>query len=105
AAWNFETMNELQLYLPAETPADCIIRVLAGDAFPHHGNFVPGGGNPIGYEDLKVIEDLEFLTAVVARREAPVTFADALAAAEVEAAMARSWDSGTWEDVTSLRIN
>ncbi len=105
AAWNFETMNELQLYLPEETPADGFIRVLAGDAFPHHGSFVPGGGNPIGYEDLKVIEDLEFLTAVVAGREAPVTFADALAAAEVEAAMARSWESGTWEEVTSLRIN
>jgi predicted dehydrogenase len=104
-AWNLETMNELQLYLPEETPADGYVRVLAGDAFPHHGNIVPGGGNPIGYEDLKVFEDLEFLRAVVGQREAPVTFADALAAAEVEAAMARSWESGTWEDVTSLRID
>lgn len=104
-AWNLETMNELQLYLPEETPADGYVRVLAGDAFPHHGNIVPGGGNPIGYEDLKVFEDLEFLRAVGGQREAPVTFADALAAAEVEAAMVRSWESGTWEDVTSLRID
>jgi predicted dehydrogenase len=104
-AWNLETMNELQLYLPEETPADGYVRVLAGDAFPHHGNIVPGGGNSIGYEDLKVFEDLEFLQAVVGRREAPVTFADALAAAEVEAAMVRSWESGAWEDVTSLRID
>ncbi len=105
AAWNLETMNELQLYLPEETPADGFMRVLAGDGFPHHGNIVPGGGNPIGYEDLKLFEDLEFLKAVADGREAAVTFADALAAAEVEAAMARSWDSGTWEDVTSLRID
>jgi predicted dehydrogenase len=105
ATWSLETMNELQLYLPEETPADGFIRVLSGEGFPHHGNFVPGGGNPIGYEELKIIEDLEFLTAVVVGREAPVTFADALAAAEVEAAMARSWESGTWEDVTSLRID
>jgi predicted dehydrogenase len=98
-------MNELQLYLPEETPADGFMRVLAGDGFPHHGNIVPGGGNPIGYEDLKLFEDLEFLKAVADGREAAVTFADALAAAEVEAAMARSWDSGTWEDVTSLRID
>lgn len=104
-AWNLETMNELQLYLPEETPADGYVRVLAGDAFPHHGNIVPGGGNSIGYEDLKVFEDLEFLRAVVGRREAAVTFADALAAAEVEAAMVRSWESGAWEDVTSLRID
>jgi len=103
-AWNLETMNELQLYLPDETPADGYVRVLAGDAFPHHGNIVPGGGNSIGYEDLKVFEDLEFLRAVVGQRESSVTFADALAAAEVEAAMARSWDTGGWEEVTSLRI-
>jgi predicted dehydrogenase len=105
AAWNLETMNELQLYLPEETPADGYLRVLAGDGFPHHGNIVPGGGNPIGYEDLKVFEDLEFLKAVVEDRPAAVSFADALATAEVEAAMVRSWESGTWENVTSLRID
>lgn len=105
ATWNLETMNELQLYLPEETPADGFVRVLAGDAFPHHGNIVPGGGNPIGYEDLKVFEALEFLKSFVAGRPGTVTFADALAAAEVEAAMARSWESGAWEDVTSLRID
>ena len=105
AAWNLETMNELQLYLPEETPADGYLRVLSGDAFPRHGNIVPGGGNPIGYEDLKVFEDLEFLKAVVEDRPAAVSFADALATAEVEAAMTRSWESGTWESVTSLRID
>ena len=105
AAWNLETMNELQLYLPEETPADGYLRVLSGDGFPRHGAIVPGGGNPIGYEDLKVFEDLEFLKAVVEDRPAPVSFADALAAAEVEAAMTRSWESGTWENVTSLRID
>jgi predicted dehydrogenase len=105
AAWSLETMNELQLYLPEETPADGFMRVLAGDAFPHHGNIVPGGGNPIGYEDLKVFEALEFLKSVVAGRQETVGFAAALASAEVEAAMARSWESGTWEDVTSLRID
>ncbi len=105
AAWNLETMNELQLYLPEETPADGYLRVLSGDGFPRHGAIVPGGGNPIGYEDLKVFEDLEFLKAVVEDRPAPVSFADALATAEVEAAMTRSWESGTWENVTSLRID
>ena len=105
AAWNLETMNELQLYLPEETPADGYLRVLSGDGFPRHGAIVPGGGNPIGYEDLKVFEDLEFLKAVVEDRPAPVSFTDALATAEVEAAMTRSWVSGTWEDVTSLRID
>ena len=105
AAWNLETMNELQLYLPEETPADGHLRVLSGDGFPRHGAIVPGGGNPIGYEDLKVFEDLEFLKAVAEDRPAAVSFTDALATAEVEAAMTRSWVSGAWEDVTSLRID
>jgi len=105
AGWSLETMNELQLYLPEETPVDGFIRVLSGDAFPRHGNIVPGGGNPIGYEDLKVFEALEFLRSVVSGRQETVGFAAALAAAEVEAAMARSWESGAWEDVTSLRID
>jgi predicted dehydrogenase len=105
AAWSLETLNELQLYLPEEIPVDGYTRVLAGDAFPHHGNIVPGGGNPIGYEDLKVFEALEFLKSVVAGEQGSVGFADALAAAEVEAAMARSWESGGWEEVTSLRID
>ena len=70
-------------------------------------NFVPGTMERlgIGYEDLKVFEDLEFLKSVVEGRPGAVTFADALAAAEVEAAMTRSWESGAWEDVTSLRID
>jgi len=105
AAWSLETMNELRLYLPEETPADGFMRVLSGDAFPRHGGIVPGGGNPIGYEDLKVFEALEFLKSVVVGRQDTVGFAAALAAAEVEAAMARSWDSGTWEDVTRLRVD
>jgi predicted dehydrogenase len=105
ASWNLETMNEMQLYLPEETPADGYVRVLSGDAFPRHGHIVPGGGNSIGYEDLKVFEALEFLKSVAAEEPATPGFADALAAAEVEAAMARSWESGGWEDVTSLRAD
>lgn len=105
AAWSLETMNELQLYLPEESPADGYVHVLAGDSFPHHGSIVPGGGNPIGYEDLKLIEALEFLKSVVEGKQGSVGFSTALAAAEVEAAMARSWESGTWENVTSLMID
>ena len=46
---------------PEEQPNDGFIEVLAGDAFPNQGNIVPGGGNSIGYEDLKLIEALAFL--------------------------------------------
>jgi predicted dehydrogenase len=105
ASWDHERLNQLRLYLPDEQPTDGYIEVLAGDAFPNQGNIVPGGGNSLGYEDMKLIEALEFLRSVEAGRRHRPDVGDALANASVAAAMARSWTSGRWEDVTSLRID
>ncbi len=104
-SWDHEKLNQLQLYLPEEQPVDGFIEVLAGDAFPHQGNIVPGGGNSLGYEDMKIIEALEFLKAIAAGRRFRPDFGDALAAGSVAAAMARSWETERWEDVVSLRID
>lgn len=105
ALWDHEKLNQLQLYLPEEQPADGFVEVLAGDAYPHQGNIVPGGGNSIGYEDMKMIEALEFLKAVSEGRPNHPSFADALAVASVADAMTRSWESEKWENVVSLRID
>ena len=105
ASWDHEKLNQLQLYLPDEQPTDGFIEVLGGDAFPHQGNIVPGSGNSLGYEDLKTIEALEFLTSVAAGRPHDPGFGEALANASVAAAMVRSWSSERWEDVVSLRID
>ena len=105
ASWDHERLNQLQLYLPEEQPVDGFLEVLAGDAFLNQGNIVPGAGNSLGYEDLKLIEAYEFLTSVAAGRAHTPGFADALANASVAAAMARSWASERWEDVVSLRID
>ena len=105
ASWDHERLNQLRLYLPDEQPNDGFIEVLAGDAFPHQGNIVPGGGNSLGYEDLKTIEALEFLKSVNAGRPHSPGFGDALANASVAAAMIRSWASERWEDVVSLRLD
>jgi predicted dehydrogenase len=105
ASWDHEKLNQLRLYLPEEQPNDGFIEVLAGDAFPHHGNIVPGSGNSIGFEDLKTIEALEFLKSVAAGRPHSPGFSDALANASVAAAMVRSWSSERWEDVVSLRLD
>lgn len=103
ARWDHEKLNQLQLYLPEGQPNDGFIEVLAGDAFPHQGNIVPGGGNSIGYGDMKLIESLEYLKAVSERRPFSPGFEDALAVASVMDAMIRSWASESWEDVVSLR--
>lgn len=100
ASWDHEELNQLQLYLPEEQPTDGFIKVLSGDGYPHQGNIVPGGGNSIGYEDLKLIEALEFLTAVCEEGEFTPSFEEALDVAAVMDAMIRSWTSRTWEDVS-----
>jgi predicted dehydrogenase len=105
AAWDLETMNEVRIYLPDEVPGDGYLRLLGGPQYPHHGDIVPGGGLPLGFEDLVLVEDLEFLRAVAAGEQRHPGFEDALAVAEVLAAMARSWESERWEPVTSLRID
>jgi predicted dehydrogenase len=102
-AWNFEKMNELRVYIAAEHKHTGFTTVFAGDRFPPHGNFVPGSGNSIGFEDLICIEDHEFLQAVAAGRQYTPGFTEALAYVSVQDAVMRSWNSGHWEDVVSLR--
>ena len=105
ASWDHEKLNQLQLYLPEEQPTDGFIEVLAGDDYPHQTSIVPGGGNSIGFDDLKLIEALEYLKSVAAGKPHAPSFEDALAVASVANAMARSWDSRQWEDVVSLRVD
>jgi len=105
AGWDHEKLNQLQLYLPEEQHNDGFVEVLAGDAFPHQGHIVPGGGNSLGYEDMKIIEALEFLQSVAEGRAHSPGFDVALENASVAAAMVRSWESAAWEDVTSLKLD
>ena len=99
-SWDFERMNELQLYLPGSDNAhDGYMRILSGDEYPHHGNFVPGSGNGIGYEDLKVIEAYEFLQSILHDHRYAPGFEEARQVAKVNAAIVRSWTSDSWEEV------
>lgn len=101
ATWDHEYLNQLRLYLPEESPTDGFIEVLGGDTHPHQASLVPGGGNSIGYEDLKVIEAYEFLSAVHHQRPYQPGFAEARQVALVQAAMVRSWQNRAWEPVES----
>ncbi len=100
--WNLERLNELRLYRTTTDRASGYTTVLGGDRFGHHGVFVPGSGNPIGFEDLVTIEDHEFCTALAAGRPFEPGFEQALQWAEVQAALLRSARSGAWETVTPL---
>ena len=104
-AWNLETMNELRVYIARDDELHTgYTTVYGGDRFPHHGNFVPGSANSIGFEDLVVIEDHEFLQSVALGRPHSPGFEQALAFVSVQDAVLRSAASGAWHDVRSLRI-
>ncbi len=104
--WNFEKMNELQVYIASDVIKHTgYTTVYGGDRFPFHGNFVPGAANGIGFDELVVIEDHAFLESVTLGRQHAPGFAEALDFVSVQDAVLRSSASQMWENVTSLRIN
>ncbi len=102
--WTLETMNEMDVFIvdESDTAPRGYTKVYAGDRYPYHGHFVPGDANAIGYEDLKVIENYEFLTAVAKGEQHEPGFAEALDYVSFQSAWLRSCDSGSWEDVSRL---
>lgn len=103
--WNLETMNELEVFVVDETgrAPRGYTKVYAGDRYPYHGHFVPGDANAIGYEDLKVIENFEFLSAVARDEQHRPGFAEAVDYVSFQAAWLRSCEIGSWQHVESLR--
>ena len=101
--WNFERMNELEVYLDHDEPHTGYTTVFGGERFAEHGAFVPGRANGIGFEDIVTIEDHHFLTAVADGRPFEPGFAQAVEYVSVQDAMLRSWRSRRWEHVVDLR--
>lgn len=102
--WNFERMNELEVYLPGENgDHDGYTNLLGGPRYSLHGRFNPGDGIGMGYEDLKCIEAYQFLQSIVEGKQREPSFASALALANVQETMIRSWQSGGWETVGQIR--
>ena len=101
--WNYERMNELQVFLPDGTDEhDGPVLIQGGPAHPGYSFFYPGPGNSMSYEDLKTIETFEFLKSVVEGKQAKPGFAEALNVAAVQDAIARSWASEQWEVVEEV---
>jgi predicted dehydrogenase len=101
-SWNLERLNELQLFLDDGTDHTGYATVFGGERFPPHGNFAPGRANGIGYEDLIVIQDFEYLSSVAAGRAHQPGFNEALDWVGVQTGLINSWESGRWEPVVSL---
>jgi predicted dehydrogenase len=101
--WDFERMNELRVHLHHDGEPSGYTTLFGGDRFPFHGRFVPGSANAIGFEDLVTIEDHQFLCAVAEGRRFVPGFTEAVEYVSVQDALLRSWESGRWEPVTSVK--
>ena len=103
-AWNFERLNELEVSLPLESGDLGFATVFMGPGHPDFGRFAPGTGIAMGYNDLKVSEAHLFLQSVADGRQREPGVREILAAAKVLAAMERSFDTATWEDVRDIPV-
>ena len=98
--WNFEQMNELEVYLPNENSStDGYTRILSGPSHPLHADFNPGPAVGLGYDDLKTIEAYQFLQAIHAGKQANPGFREAAAVADVQTAIQISWEEDRWISV------
>jgi predicted dehydrogenase len=101
-AWDFERMNELELYLPLDTGDAGTARIVMGPQHPDFARFQPGQGIGMGYDDLKVIEAYRFLQSIADGQQREPGVREILAAAKVLDAIARSFESRAWEEVRDV---
>jgi len=100
-AWNFERMNELEVYAHGSDGDAGVAVVRMGPQHPDYRRFQPGQGLPMSYDDLKVIEASIFLQSVADGRQRPPGVAEMLEAARVAEAITRSSETGAWETCTT----
>jgi predicted dehydrogenase len=94
--WDFERMNEIDISIGRSGDHLGYQRVMANPHMGDFGNFLPGAGTSMGYDDLKVVECRKFLEAYVGGVAKNSNIHDAVAAARVVSAIEESADSGAW---------
>ena len=95
-AWDFRRLGELRLCLDQDFQDAAWQTQLVGPGVGEFGAFQPGAGNAMGFDDLKVIEAARFLRSVADGRPLGATIDDAVAAADVIAAMQTSARDRRW---------
>ena len=94
-----ERMNEFQLYDRAGDPANHGFRtVLTSGRHPPYGRFVPAPGHGLGFNDLKIVECRELLSAIAGEAAHVVDFGKGLEIERAVHAMARSHAERRWVD-------
>lgn len=96
--WDFERMNELQL----ADDRSGYRTVMMSPGLGEFGQFQPGAGTGMGFDDLKTVEASLFLRSVIEGRQLAPSAADAWSAAEIVEAAQASASSGSWVDVPAV---
>ena len=100
--WDFQRLNELDVYLPLANGDEGFATVFMKPGHPEYVHFQPAAAMPLSFDDLKVIEAHLFLESVLDGRQREPGVREMLEAAKVIDAMIRSSDSGRWEVVREL---
>lgn len=96
-----ERFNEFQLFRAGEPATTGGFRtVLAGPAHPPYDRFIPAPGHSLGFNDLKIIECRELLARIAGQPSRSIDFDAGLDIELAVDAMARSFATQSWVDVT-----
>ncbi len=95
-SWNFQRMNELELYR-SDAKEGGYRTVFARPGMGDFARFQPGAGIGMGYDDLKVAETHKFLSSIADGGQREPGIREIISAMRVVEAMDRSCGSGRWE--------
>ena len=100
-SWDFQRLNELQLYRTDATGDRGYRTVFAAPGMGDFDRFQPGAGISMGYDDLKITEAYLFLTSIAEDQQREPGVREIVSAMRIVEAMDRSCDSGGWEAVSA----
>lgn len=95
-SWDFQRLNELELYRFDPSGDRGYKTVFAAPGMGDFGRFQPGVGIAMGYDDLKVAEAERFLSSIADGQQRSASMRDVVATMRVVEAMDRSCDTGRW---------
>jgi predicted dehydrogenase len=98
-AWDFRRMGELRVAADQDFTDAAYATLFCGPGDGELGAFQPGSGIPLSFDDLKIVELHRLVQSIATGQPIGATIEDAVRAAEVIDAVARSADTRAWVTV------
>ncbi|MCW2801570.1 MAG: myo-inositol 2-dehydrogenase [Aeromicrobium sp.] len=95
-SWDFRRMNELKVCLDQDYQNAFYTTRYAAPGDGELASFQPGANNPMGFDDLKVIEARRLVESIATGKPVGATIHDAVVAAEIVDAMIASSEQRAW---------